>query len=71
MRDVEVRSGGIDLGPLLKCAGLVDTGGDAKALLSEGVVKVNDVVDERRGRTLRDGDIVTVPDADPVRVVEV
>jgi len=29
------------------------------------------VVDERRGRTLRDGDIVTVPDADPVRVVEV
>ena len=71
VRDVEVRSGGIDLGQLLKFAGLVDTGGDAKALLSEGVVKVNDVVDERRGRTLRDGDVVTVPDADPVRVVEV
>ncbi len=71
MRDVEVRAGGIDLGQLLKFAGLVDTGGDAKALLSEGVVLVNDVVDERRGRTLRDGDVVTVPAADPIRVVEV
>ena len=41
MRDVEVRAGGIDLGQLMKFAGLVDTGGDAKALLAEGVVLVN------------------------------
>ncbi len=71
MRDVEVRAGGIDLGQLMKFAGLVDTGGDAKALLSEGVVLVNGEVDARRGRTLRDGDVVTVPGQDPVRVVEV
>ncbi|MCX6392241.1 MAG: RNA-binding S4 domain-containing protein [Actinobacteria bacterium] len=71
MRDVEVRAGGIDLGQLMKFAGLVDTGGDAKALLAEGVVLVNDEVDTRRGRTLRDGDVVTVADEEPVRVVEV
>ncbi len=71
MRDVEVRAGGIDLGQLLKFAGLVDTGGDAKALLADGVVEVNGEVDTRRGRTLRDGDVVAIPDEDPVRVVEV
>jgi ribosome-associated protein len=71
VRDVEVRAGGIDLGQLMKFAGLVDTGGDAKALLAEGVVRVNDEVDTRRGRTLRDGDVVTVADEEPVRVVEV
>jgi ribosome-associated protein len=70
MRDVEVRAGGIDLGQLLKFAGFADTGGDAKALLAEGVVRVNDEVDARRGRTLRDGDVVAVGDEEPVRVVE-
>ncbi|MEI6687838.1 MAG: RNA-binding S4 domain-containing protein [Thermoleophilia bacterium] len=71
MRDVEVRAGGIDLGQLMKFAGIVDTGGDAKALLADGVVLVNGEVDTRRGRTLRDGDVVTVADEEPVRVVEV
>jgi ribosome-associated protein YbcJ (S4-like RNA binding protein) len=71
VRDVEVRAGGIDLGQLMKFAGLVDTGGDAKALLAEGVVLVNDEVDTRRGRTLRNGDVVTIPNEDPVRVLEV
>jgi ribosome-associated protein YbcJ (S4-like RNA binding protein) len=71
VRDVEVRAGGIDLGQLMKFAGLVDTGGDAKALLAEGVVLVNDEVDTRRGRTLRNGDVDTIPNEDPVRVVEV
>ena len=70
MRDVEVRAGGIDLGQLLKFAGLADTGGDAKALLADGAVSVNGEVDTRRGRTLRDGDVVAVTGEDPVRVVE-
>ena len=70
MRDVEIKSGGIDLGQLLKFAGIVDTGGDAKALLAEGTVLVNAEVEVRRGRTLRGGDIVAVPAADPIRVVE-
>jgi ribosome-associated protein len=70
VRDVEVRAGGIDLGQLLKFAGLADTGGDAKALLADGAVVVNGEVDTRRGRTLRDGDVVAVDGEEPVRVVE-
>ncbi len=70
MRDVEVRAGGIDLGQLLKFAGLVDTGGEAKVLLTAEQVQVNGEIDTRRGRTLRAGDVITIPGADPIRVVE-
>lgn len=70
VRDVEVRPGGIALGQLLKFAGLADTGGDAKALLADGLVSVNGEPDARRGRRLVHGDVVAVGDEEPVRVVE-
>jgi ribosome-associated protein len=57
------REGMIRLGQLLKAAGLADTGGEAKALLAEGVVTVNGVLETRRGRQLAPGDVVTVGDA--------
>jgi ribosome-associated protein len=69
VRDVEVRPGGIALGQLLKFAGLVDTGGDAKALLADGAVMVNGAPEARRGRALVDGDVVAVDGQEPVRVV--
>jgi ribosome-associated protein len=69
MRDVDVRGDVIRLGQLLKLAGLADSGGEAKALLAEGVVTVNGEAESRRGRQLHDGDVVAVGDADPVRVV--
>ncbi len=47
----------IRLGQLLKLAGLASGGGDVKAILADGVT-VNGEADDRRGRQLRDGDIV-------------
>jgi ribosome-associated protein len=47
----------IRLGQLLKLAGLASGGGDIKAILADGVT-VNGEADDRRGRQLRDGDIV-------------
>jgi ribosome-associated protein len=41
----------------------VDTGGEAKALLAEGVVTVNGEVETRRGRQLTPGDVIAVGDA--------
>jgi ribosome-associated protein len=61
--DFHARDGTIRLGQLLKAAGLVDTGGEAKALLAEGVVTVNGEVETRRGRQLSPGDVVAVGDA--------
>ena len=58
MRDVAVRGDSIRLGQLLKLAGLVGSGGEAKALLAAGEVRVNGEVESRRGRTLARGDVV-------------
>ena len=50
----------ITLGVLLKIAGIIDTGGQAKYFLSKNVVLVNDEEDNRRGRKLYHGDKVQV-----------
>jgi ribosome-associated protein len=52
----------IRLGQLLKLADLVESGGDAKAVLRAGQVRVNGRVDVRRGRRLAPGDVVQVGD---------
>jgi ribosome-associated protein len=61
--DFHASEGTIRLGQLLKAAGLVDTGGAAKALLAEGVVTVNGEPETRRGRQLAPGDVVAIGDA--------
>ena len=53
----------IRLGQLLKAAGLVDSGGEAKAVLASGSVTVNGELETRRGRQLAPGDVVTLGDA--------
>jgi len=62
VHDIEISTDTIRLGQLMKLANLVDSGSDAKMLLMGGEVMVNDEVETRRGRQLRDGDIVTLDD---------
>lgn len=50
----------IDLLQFLKATGIAMTGGEAKAIVDEGLVKVNDEPESRRRRKLRDGDRVLV-----------
>ena len=50
----------IDLLQFLKATGIAMTGGEAKAIVDEGLVKVNDEPEGRRRRKLRDGDRVLV-----------
>jgi len=56
--DVEIRGEMIRLGQLLKMTDTVGSGGEAKALLAEGGVRVNGEPEARRGRQLHDGDVV-------------
>ena len=56
----------IDLDRFLKLADIVGTGGQAKHLIRSGAVLVNDEMETRRGRKLRDGDVVTVNGEDYV-----
>ena len=64
MDEIEVGEAGIRLGQLLKLANLVDSGGAAKSLLSDGDVTVNGAVETRRGAQLHPGDVVAVPGAE-------
>ena len=53
----------IKLDALLKYAGLVNSGGEAKTLIQEGDVLVNGEVCTRRGKKLSPGDTVTLGEA--------
>jgi len=68
LRELVVREAGLRLGQLLKLAGLVETGAEAKALLEAGGVEVDGAVELRRGRQLRGGEVVVAHDQ-AVRVV--
>jgi ribosome-associated protein len=59
MHDVPIRDETIRLGQFLKLAGLIDSGADAKAVIADGLVIVNDEIERRRGRQLRSGDTVS------------
>ncbi len=67
-RDVPIREDSIRLGQLLKLADLVESGAEVKDVLVSGAVRVNGEPEERRGRQLRRGDVVSVDGADEVRV---
>ncbi len=56
---IRLRDEYIKLGQALKAAGLVDSGAEAKEVIVEGSVKVNEETDTRRGRKLYAGDIIT------------
>ena len=52
----------IKLESLLKCNGLVSTGGQAKVFIQNGEVMVNGEVCEMRGKKLRLGDTAQIGD---------
>lgn len=57
---VTIRDASIKLGQFIKLANLVETGGEAKQVIADGLVTVNGEVETRRGRTLVDKDEVRV-----------
>lgn len=58
MEVIRLRDEYIKLGQALKAAGLVESGVEAKEVITEGLVTVNGETDSRRGRKLYAGDMV-------------
>ncbi len=48
----------IELNKLLKMLNLVESGGEANYLISEGIVVVNGMVEFQKRKKLREGDVV-------------
>ena len=59
MEIIKLRDEYIKLGQALKAANLVEDGVEAKLVIQDGLVKVNNQVDIRQGRKLYDGDVVS------------
>ena len=58
MEVIHLKEDYIKLGQALKAAHLVDSGGEAKAVIQDGLVRVNGEADTRRGKKLVAGDLV-------------
>ena len=71
MKEISLRQGEgfIKLGQLLKKADLVSSGVEAKIVILEGQVRLNGVTEERRGKKVYPGDIVSFQGED-VKVIE-
>lgn len=57
--EIKIRDEFIKLGQALKLAGVVEDGVEAKYVIQDGLVKVNGQVDERRGRKVYEGDVIS------------
>ncbi|SHN88042.1 ribosome-associated protein [Geodermatophilus obscurus] len=70
VRTVELRPGdeSIRLGQLLKLVDAVPTGAQVKDVLLTGTVRVNGEPEDRRGRQVRRGDVVSVEGMEDVVV---
>ena len=58
IEEIAINTEFIKLDQLLKWANLTGSGVEAKMLIQNGEVKVNGVVETRRGKKIYDGDIV-------------
>jgi len=69
MNIIRINTEYIKLDSLLKLAGFVETGGEAKILIQEGQVEVNGEVCTMRGKKLHPGDRITL-DGETVTIGE-
>ena len=58
MREVILNKANVELYKILKFEGLLSSGGEAKAAINAGLVKVNGEVETRKGRQINAGDVV-------------
>jgi ribosome-associated protein len=68
-KEIQIQEEYIKLDQLLKMADLVQSGGHAKLMIQDGMVKLNGTKEYQRGKKIRVGDIVEV-EGIKVKVVE-
>lgn len=62
MKEIKIQTEFIKLDQFLKYAGLVQTGGEAKLVIADGMVEVNGQVAYERGKKIRVGDKIKIED---------
>ena len=67
MRIVKVSAVPIELFKVMKFGNMADSGGEAKSVISDGLVMVNGEVETRKRKKIHSGDIIAY-EGDSVRV---
>ena len=62
MRDVEINQQPVELYKILKFEGMVASGGEAKAAVADGLVKVNGEIETRKRKKIMSGDVIKFGD---------
>jgi len=62
MKRIGIYTEYIKLDQFLKLAGIISTGGEAKSFIAERTVLVNGEVEKRRGRKLKQNDVIKIDD---------
>lgn len=62
MEEIRIETDFIKLDQFLKLCGVAQTGGQAKMMIADGLVKVNEEVSLQRGKKIRKDDKVVVDD---------
>ena len=68
MRDVEINKEPVELFKILKFEGMVPSGGEAKAVVADGLVSVNGAVETRKRKKIVSGDVIEFND-ETIRVL--
>ena len=58
--EIIIKTEYITLGQFLKLADIIESGGEAKMFLAENEVQIDGVIDQRRGRKLRGGEVIEI-----------
>ncbi len=62
MREVEINKEPVELYKILKFEGMVNSGGQAKSVIDDGLVTLNGKVETQKRKKIVSGDIITLWD---------
>lgn len=62
MREVEITKEPVELYKILKFEGMVNSGGQAKSVIEEGLVTLNGKVETQKRKKIVSGDVITLWD---------
>ena len=69
MKEIKIETEFIKVDQFLKYTSIVQTGGEAKMMIQDEMVKLNGEVVTQRGKKIRNGDIIEIEDYDSFLVV--
>lgn len=69
MKEIKIDTEFIKLDQFLKHAGVVQTGGQAKMIIQDGMIKHNGEVTTQRGKKIKKDDIIEIEDYDSFLVI--